>query len=103
MSAQKTRVEVQIYGEPYVVRAGDEAEHDYILRLARSVDARMRELADRNPALSVTRVAVLAALNLADELWKLREQHRLLLSALEHRVAELEARSGTNGLRQEAR
>ena len=90
MDDGKTRVEVRIYGESYVIRA-DDADEEYVRRLAEAVDARMRELAGRNPSLSVTRIAVLAALNLADELWRLREQHRVLLSALQRRLAEVEA------------
>ncbi|HEY8450587.1 MAG TPA: cell division protein ZapA [Bacillota bacterium] len=99
MDEAPTRVEVRIYGEPYVVRAeGVDAEH--IRRLAVSVDERMKELARRNPSMSVTRIAVLTALNLADELWRLREQHRLLAAAFERRLNALEqvaaARDGSD-------
>lgn len=90
MGKAKTRSEVRIYGESYVIRS-DDADEEHIRRLAEAVDARMRELAGRNPNLSVTRIAVLAALNLADELMRLREQHRVLMAAFERRLAEVEA------------
>ena len=89
MDREPTRVEVMIYGEPYVVRA-EGVDPERIRKLAFSVDGRMKELARRNPSLSVTRIAVLTALNLADELWRLRDQHRLLLSAFEERLAAIE-------------
>lgn len=92
----RTRAEVQIYGETYIIR-GDNVSEEYVQRLAASVDERMRELAQRNPALSITRVAVLAALNLADELWNLREQHRLLLGAFERRLDALETTASAGG------
>ena len=90
MDEPRTRSEVRIYGETYVIRS-DDADEEHIRRLAEAVDARMRELAGRNPNLSVTRIAVLAALNLADELMRLREQHRLLMAAFERRLAAVEA------------
>lgn len=91
MGDKPTRVEVRIYGDTYVVRAqGIPAER--IRRLAASVDERMRELTNLRPALSVTRAAVLTALNLADELWRLREQHSRLMAALGQRLSDLEAR-----------
>lgn len=61
------RVRVDICGESYTVR-GDEADPEYIAGLARTVDERMRELAARSPGMAKTRLAVLVALNLADEL-----------------------------------
>jgi len=80
---------VRIYGETYVIRS-EQADEAHIRRVAEAVDARMRELAGRHPSLNVTRIAVLTALNLADELMRLREQHRLLMTAFERRLAAAE-------------
>jgi cell division protein ZapA len=47
------------------------------------VDRRMRMIGQRNHNLSITKVAVLTALNLADELNKLQEDYDQMIKALE--------------------
>lgn len=61
---------------------GDE-EPDYIEMLASYVDRRMRMVQQRNVNLSTSKVAVLTALNLADELNKLQEDYDELVKTLE--------------------
>ena len=51
--------------------------------LASFVDRRMKMIQQRNPNLSSTKVAVLTALNLADELNKLQEDYDELVKNLE--------------------
>ena len=60
------RVSVEIAGERYTIRG--EAEPGYIAEVARLVDDRMRDLSDVSPGVARTRLAVLTAINLADEL-----------------------------------
>ena len=60
-----TCVTVEIYNQTYRL-SGEDAE--YIRRLAEMVDARMRAVAAQGRTADSLRVAVLAALNLADEL-----------------------------------
>jgi len=62
-----SRLRVDIFGESCTVR-GDGADPDYIAELARMVDQRMRDLAKQAPGMSRSRLAILVALNLADEL-----------------------------------
>ncbi|ADU50952.1 protein of unknown function DUF710 [Thermaerobacter marianensis DSM 12885] len=93
------RVTVKIFGEEYVLR-GD-ARPAYMERLADMVDRRMNEIAKRHPRLGITRIAVLAAINLADELSKLEEQYQRVLGMLERewdrRKRELNGRPGGGG------
>ena len=65
-------VQVDIFGSQYTIRKGSE-DPEYIARVAAYVDQKMREINERLPVASVSRVAVLASLNLADELFKERE------------------------------
>ena len=51
--------------------------------LASFVDRRMKMIQQRNPNLSSTKVAVLTALNLADELNKLQDDYDELVKNLE--------------------
>ncbi|MBC7105823.1 MAG: cell division protein ZapA [Firmicutes bacterium] len=76
-----TRVEVEIFGEYYVVK-GD-YPREYVLEVARYVNEKMHLLAKRNPRLSPAKLAVLAALNIADELTRLRADYEQLLEMIE--------------------
>lgn len=81
MSDQKSRVEVEIFGEYYTLK-GD-APPEQIMMLARFVNDKMEELFARNPRLNKTHIAILAALNIAEELSKLQEEHDNLVKMLE--------------------
>ncbi|MGO4516875.1 cell division protein ZapA [Terriglobus sp. 2YAB30_2] len=74
-------VSVDIYGQIYNLRGTDT---QYIERLAALVDAKMRAVASHGATVDSLRVAVLAALNIADEL----EQARGRYSELEGSVEE---------------
>jgi cell division protein ZapA len=67
MSAEG-RTTVEIYGRRFELRAAEPGEH--LEELARFVDRRMRELAEVSPHVDTARLAVLAALNIADELYR---------------------------------
>lgn len=68
---QLHRISVNILGEKYVVRG--EAQPDHISEVAHIVDSRMRELRSSAGSLNKTKLAVLTALNLADELLQLKK------------------------------
>ena len=62
---------VRIYGENYPLRTAEPAAR--LEELARYVDARMREVAASGKVVVTSKIAVLAALHIADELLRLRE------------------------------
>ena len=67
-------VHVEIFGQSYAVRAG--TDPGYVERLAAYVDGQMQEISRASGAVDAERVAVLAALNIADECFRLRRQVR---------------------------
>jgi cell division protein ZapA len=77
---QSVKITVEIFGEKHVVRGDGSAS--YILGLAHDVDNKMRLIAQRLPRLSVQQIAILTALNLADELAKLKEEQETLMQLL---------------------
>lgn len=81
---QAESVTVTIFGREYTLK-GD-ADPDYVRRVAAFVDQRMGEVAKSSAVASTAKVAILAAVNIADEL--LREQQNRLEA-----VATLEDRS----------
>ena len=71
MAAEKPNlVHVEIFGQTYALNAGADAA--YVQQLAAHVDAQMREVGKAAGAVDSLRVAVLAALNIADEVFRLR-------------------------------
>jgi cell division protein ZapA len=65
-------VTVKIFGESYPIRT--EGPPERLEELARFVDARMREVAATGKVIVTSKVAVLAALHIADELFRLRAE-----------------------------
>lgn len=66
----KNRVEVSICGNRYTVMA--EEPKDYILKVADYVDSAMRQMILDNPSLSTTMAAVLTAINICDEYFRVK-------------------------------
>lgn len=64
-------ITVKIYGESYPLRTVEPAAR--LEELARHVDARMREVAASGKVVVTSKIAVLAALHIADELFRLRD------------------------------
>ncbi len=77
-------VKVNIYGTEYPVK-GD-ADPDYIQEVAEYLDEKMREVGRSLTVKSSTKVAVLAALNITDELFRTRREQEERIEALEERL-----------------
>ncbi len=63
-NADDTSVRVEIFDQAYNLRGSDA---NYIMKLAEYVDAKMRAVAKQTQTVDTVRLAVLAALNIADE------------------------------------
>lgn len=72
MDGQNDSTEVEIFGQTYNVRG--EGDPDYLLELARFVDSRMRDVAAQVATIDPLKIAILAALNIADEFSRYRKQ-----------------------------
>lgn len=73
MNQQSVRVE--IFDQAYNLRGSDA---EYITRLAEYVDAKIRAIAQQTATVDSVRLAVLAAINIADELQLLKRKHESL-------------------------
>jgi cell division protein ZapA len=69
-------VTVNIFNQSYSLRSNHTDSGEYILQLAQLVDERMQQIAAQLSSHDIAKVAVLAALNLADELSRLKEQQQ---------------------------
>ena len=79
--------EVRIYGASYHVRGSD--ENGYLQELADLVDGKMREVALHVAGADTARIAILTALNLADELSRARKQQEEDEGEIKEKAAEL--------------
>lgn len=89
-------VVVEIYDQVYQLSGTDPA---YIQRLAQLVDARMRAISAHGATVDSLRVAVLAALNIADEMLSTQARHDRLAATMNHATssvhASVQARTGS--------
>ena len=93
LAARETgAVVVEIYDQVYQLR-GTDAEH--IQRLATMVDAKMRAVSAHGATVDSLRVAVLAALNIADELMALRARFDSLHGSLNQAQSNVRTRTGS--------
>ena len=81
-------VSVEICGQRYPIRSGLDPE--YVSRLAGYVDEKIRAAGEATASGDGQRLAVLAALNIADELFRCRETTRAKDGSLAERAGELE-------------
>jgi cell division protein ZapA len=83
---ENTSVRVDIYDENYNLRGSDPA---YIQHLAELVDAKMRAVAQHTTTVDSLRVAVLAALNIADDYYQLKRKYEGIESEYTTRASHL--------------
>jgi cell division protein ZapA len=79
-------IDVRIYNQTYSIRGDGNTE--YIQELAEYVDRRMKEISVGTLTADSLRVAILTALNIADELHKTRLKLEQLDEAISERSAE---------------
>ena len=80
-------IEVNIFGNDYTVRT--DADTEYIQKIARYVDKKMGEIVRNTKTVSTLNTAILAALNIADDLFKEREKREEFLAEVENRSKEI--------------
>ena len=91
MARSKDRlIQVEVYGQRYSLRAEDETDARHVEQLAAHVDRKMREIAQTTPTVDSFKVAVLAAVNIADEMYRARDEARDRDSGFAQRAEELE-------------
>jgi cell division protein ZapA len=85
-SSSSPTIRVEIYNQTYNIRSDGDTE--YIIQLAEFVDSRMREISSGTLTVDSLKVAILAALHIADELHRLKNMHEQADSQLAARSAE---------------
>jgi len=78
---------VTILDEPFAIRS--EADAAYTRRVAGHVDRSLRELREKMPSMEPFQTAVLGAMEITDELFRLRERQADLEGGIADRIARL--------------
>ncbi|RPJ04781.1 MAG: cell division protein ZapA [Deltaproteobacteria bacterium] len=80
-------VEIKVFGQTYTVKT--EAEEDHIQKVARYVNEKMNEVTKNTKSVSSFNVAILTALNIADDLMREREKRLALVQRVEQKSKDL--------------
>ena len=81
MNGKKYKVKVEVFGENYSLKS--DIEIDRVVKVAALVDERMKKIAKANLCLPPNRVAILAALTIAEELLQLEHNYKELVKRVE--------------------
>jgi len=81
--------EVYILGQKYTIK-GD-APEEYIRELASFVDKKLKEVYNASPNITPVKASILAALDIADELFKIKNQQEEMTKHIEEKTETLAA------------
>jgi len=84
-------IEIKVFGRTYKIKVKGEEDEEYISRLTSYVDQKMQEIAVKSRSEDPTKIAVLAALNIADEYFL----SRMRLDKVDERIDRMEAEIAT--------
>jgi cell division protein ZapA len=84
-------IEIEIFGQKYKIRVKGEEDEKYISSLTSYVDHKMREVALKSKSVDSLKIAVLAALNIADEYFLSLKKMDQLNEVMGHMESEIES------------
>ena len=88
MSEESNQVQISIFGQEYFVKAP--ADPDYIKKIAEYLDEKMREVQSGfSTTQSSTRIAILAGMNITDELFNFRQSGESENTEVEQKLSSL--------------
>jgi len=87
MCSEKNVLKVRIYGAEYLIRG--QADVDYMQSVVEYVNNKMLEVDQNSRVDSPLKVAILATLNIADELFRDRAENEKLRGELEKKMKQL--------------
>ena len=87
MKSESRTIKVTIFGKDYEVKGS--TDEKYVENLANYVDSVMRDISKKSSAFSSSSIAILAALNIADEMFKERQQFKEYIEGLERELKNI--------------
>lgn len=99
-SGASEAIEVTIFNQTYRLRSKTDKEH--VEQIARLVDERMRQISSQITTHDVVKIAVLTALNIADEMQNLRNYYENEIQPLLSKVPDNQEIAGLDKLEDDA-
>ena len=84
-------VDIEIFDKKFKIRVKGEEDEQYISHLTSYVDQKMREVAVKSKSADAVKIAVLAALNIADEYFLCQKKLDKFNEIIGHMESELES------------
>jgi len=86
----KESVRVEIFGTEYTLKSDTDEEH--VKEIAQIVDEKMKKLAENSTIKSPSKLAVLTALNIADELYQFKDKYNKVIDNFNEKGRKLSER-----------
>lgn len=83
----KKTIEVHIMGQKFLVRS--ESDEHYVSRVAEFVNEKVTEISRKTQSIPSLNVAILAAMNIADEYLRMRDKKEQIFQSVEKRIRGL--------------
>lgn len=87
MAETKPGIKVEIFGNEYRIKG--QAGAEYIRQVAAYVDEKMRQIAQMSATGAVSKIAILTAINIADELFRERLERQRSVEDLSQRLEQI--------------
>ena len=83
----KKTTEIAIMGQKFVIKS--DSDEDYVQRVAGFVDQKIHEVMQSTKSVASLNVAILAAMNIADEYFKFQRSHEEKFGGAEKKIKDL--------------
>lgn len=83
----KNIIKIDIFGTNYTLKT--DAEEEYVKEIAKTIDERMKTIAEKNPDLPSFKIAVLCLIEAVDEIRKTKENLKGIENELSAKTSEL--------------
>jgi cell division protein ZapA len=87
MAETKPGIKVEIFGNEYRIKG--QADAEYVRKVAAYVDEKMRQIAQMSATGAVSKIAILTAINIADELFRERLERQHAAEELSKRLEQI--------------
>lgn len=91
----KRSLNVEILGQSFTISS--DADEGYVLRVAGYVNDKMQELSRASKPAAKSNVAMLTALNIADEYHRLKEAHEVMVKRIAQLSKQVSSKIGDEG------
>lgn len=83
----KRTMEISIMGQKFMIKS--ESDDDYVNEVAKFVDGRINEVMQNTKSVASINVAILAAMNIADEYLKFKQERKIKFNTVEKKIEDL--------------